>query len=442
MSISILLFIILFLIWFQFVFFKGTIFELSLSKGNYSGMLFFLVPIIYIYPAVILINIFPINEFWVSFKVLQENVFSTSLLVLLSYLFMLICIFLIVKIGSKSYKYSYPYLNPAMYPRYRLFVYYTISISLISIFILWLIFDLNHALLGALATGDSTSIFRSELRNDSIGRYFSFFTIITLPLTVVILSSAVFDGTKFRRFGILLVIAFIASFGGHKGPTAELFIIFSISYATFHRIRISMKTALSVVMVLTFILLVVYKLASIQYHELSNISLFWDFFWQRVFVAQLIGTYEEFSLYISNSSYILNGVPFLNFIKEVPNFSKDLLLISEDRIDPLTIGVKNTFIIAELYAIGGWFFIPIGILIYVINYLLSFRLFLFLFNRIFRDCAVFNKFLISQFIFYTFNVTGAFTDLVFFKLTIMCLILMMPLFLFPIFLKFYLFMKG
>lgn len=442
MNICILLLIILFSILFQIFCFKGTILDVSFSKANYVGILFLYVPIIFIYPATILLNMIPIEDFWVAFMVIEENIYPTSLLVLFCNFEILLVIFILFKIDKSSYSFSYPCLDIDMLSKYRFFVYYIIIFSFFTMCILWMFFDIKHALLAALLSGDSTSIFRSELRNNSVGRYFGFFAHISLPILVVIVSSPAFNGSLMRRLIILLIISFISSFGGHKAPTAELLFIYFISYAIINKIRISIKLILGLILLILIIFITSYVLTVVQYSEFSDFNSFWSFFWQRIFVAQLIGTYEQFSIFLSNPSYMFNGVPFLSFFNEVPNFNKDLLMITEDRLDPSSIGVKNTFIIAEISSIGGLFLLPFGILVYVINYFLSFRWFCSIFNKVFPDCAKFNKLIVSQFIFYIFNITGAFTDLLFFKLTIMCSVLMLPMFLFPIVFRASLFLRS
>tara|TARA_A100001015_G_C14669875_1_gene586400 strand:- start:68 stop:631 length:564 start_codon:yes stop_codon:yes gene_type:complete len=146
-----------------------------------------------------------------------------------------------------------------------------------------------------------------------------------------------------------------------------------------------------------------------------------------VFVAQLIGVYEQFSLNIRDVNYVFHSVPFLSFFMDYSIFSKDLLLISEDRTNPLSIGVKNSFFIAESYAIGGWLFILPSIVIYSVNYMVSYLVMLFLLNRSLGNNLDFNKFVAAMFIFSYFSVTGSFSDMFLFKLVIMTSLFLSPI---------------
>ncbi|HHU93949.1 MAG TPA: hypothetical protein GXX62_02520 [Alcaligenaceae bacterium] len=154
-----------------------------------------------------------------------------------------------------------------------------------------------------------------------------------------------------------------------------------------------------------------------------------DYFYQRVFVAQMIGVYEQFSLDIRNHLYFLHGIPFSSFFFDYPVFQKDLMMMSEDRIDPSSIGIKNTYFVAEAYAMGGWFFILPALFVYSINFSLSYLLILVFLDKFLVCNSPFNKIIVSVFLFSYLGVTGGFSDLMLFKILIMLLGLLSPVFL-------------
>lgn len=419
--------LVIFICVFYLLAFRGTIFEVSLIKGSYPGFFFFYGFLVFIAPATIILNLYPIESFWVAFKVEQNNVYWVSFLVLGSYLVMLLVLSVIVKSSRRFFAFSYPSLRIDQAVIYRRFVFRAVVICLVSIFLLWFFVDIKHALFYSLIHDESTSIARSALRNERESRYLGYFFMMFVPLVVPIIASPVFHGRRLQRYFLFLSVLVISSFAGNKGPTAMAVLIYAVSTATFNRRKISISMVLKVLGLLLVLLALIYYLLHVQYSHIESISDFWWYFSQRVFVAQLIGVYEQFSINIRDVNYALHSVPFLSYFMDYSIFSKDLLLISEDRIDPSTIGVKNSFFIAESYAIGGWSFILPSIIIYSVNFMLSYLFVLFLLNRSLGRNLDFNKFIASTFIFSYFSVTGSFSDMFMFKLVIMCSLFLSPI---------------
>jgi hypothetical protein len=125
--------------------------------------------------------------------------------------------------------------------------------------------------------------------------------------------------------------------------------------------------------------------------------------------------------------YIFHAIPFANFFIEAPIFHKDLMMITEDRSDPSSIGIKNTYFIAEAYAMGGWGLLWFSVVIYAVNLLISYIFFVYILNKFIVNNLDFNKLIVAVFLFSFINITGGFSDLMFLKTTIMLFILLSPI---------------
>ncbi|WP_412486423.1 hypothetical protein [Shewanella chilikensis] len=428
--------ILFFILAFYLKFMKNTVFGMSLQKGHYPGFFFFYEFIVFIVPSSVLLNIYPIEDFWVAFKVKQEMVFSTTLIILLSYSLMVFILFLIARAAPKYFRYEKPVLSSSDINTYQKFVVFSVVFSLLLIVVAWLFFGTGHSFIKSFSLGQSISQARLELTDSALTKFLKYYFIIISPLLAAIIASPVFKDNRWSRMLLLFSVILMASWGGSKGPLLSLFIIYFITSATFSNYKLRAKSFFIGVALLFLLMFLVYQVVLLQYPHLKDVTLFLDYFLQRVFVAQMIGIYEQFSLNIHNTLYFLHGIPFASFFIDFPVFQKDLMMISEDRVDPSTIGIKNTYFVAEAYAMGGWFFILPAVFIYAINFALSYLMVLFVFNKFLVRNLSFNKVIVAIFLFSYLGVTGGFSDILLFKVMIMLFILMSPVFLIGYFSRF------
>ena len=426
MGVLALIVLILFICMVYFWVFRGTVLEVSLIRGSYPGFFFLFGFLVSIAPATVVLNLYPIQDFWVAFKVEQGDVYWISWLILTCFLFLILFMGVIVKSRKKYFGVGRFYLPKDQILAYRKFVFNSVFFCIALIVLLWFLSDVKHALIFALVNDESTSLIRADLRNTRETRYLGYFFMMFAPLVVPIIASQVFDGKNFQRFILFFSVLVISSFAGNKGPTVTAVLMYCVSYATFNRMKISFLMVVWGGALLFAACGLVYYLVRAQYSYIDSAQEFWVYFSQRVFVAQIIGVYEQFSLNIRDPIYALHAVPFLSFFIEYPIFSKDLVMLSEDRTDPLAIGVKNTFFIAESFAIGGWYFILPSIVIFAVNYMISYVAVLCLLNKFIMNNLEFNKQVASFFFFSYFSVTGSFSDLFMFKLLIMCAVFLSP----------------
>lgn len=424
---TIIFFIILLILLFYSIFFSNSIFEVSLKKGNYPGFFFLLSFIIFIMPSSLLLNILPVENFWVAFKVDPEIIFPVTLYVLFTFFLLIFFIFIVVKNFPRYFRYNYPIISTADSFLYRRFVIFSLSFSLLLVGCSWSFFNVNHGFVTSIIHDQSVSAGRFELAENKITLFIKYFFHILASLLTVVIASPVFKERNWARFFLISVVFFIVSWGGHKAELINIFLIYFVTIATFSKFKLNLFNFIAALGFLLGLFFFVYQVVLIQYPHLAEIEDFLDYFYQRVFIAQMIGVYEQFSLHIQDSMYILHAIPFANFFIEAPIFHKDLMMITEDRSDPSSIGIKNTYFIAEAYAIGGWGMLWFSVVIYAVNLLISYIFFVYILNKFIVNNLDFNKLIVAVFLFSFINITGGFSDLMFLKTTIMLFILLSPI---------------
>ena len=396
---------------------KNTIFGINAKSGNYVGFFVFYDLIIYIVPAILLLNIFPIEDFRVAFKVKQETVFWISSLILIS----LLVFYITLKILSgvnRRYFYLFPY-TLSKNTNIQNFIRITVFISLSLILFAWLLYGVSHAFTTSFISDISISTLRSEIKANSSVKALKHLFIFISPFIVAVIASPIYKKNKVERILLLISILYITSWGGSKGPLLGSFIVYMISYATFNNLRMNVYILFKLLIFTILLLFIVYKVVLFQYSDLTDLTAFLDYFTQRMFVAQTIGVYEEFNLFLNNYSYIWHGVPFASSFIDFPVFHKDLMLISEDRINPSTIGIKNTFFIAEAYGMGGWLLLALSPVWMAINYALTYIWMTFIIDKLAFKNFEYTKRIVGIALFSYISIMGGFSDLMFFKLTIM-----------------------
>ncbi|GEM_PF-6792962 len=417
--------LLFFIATFYLVSLKDSVFGISFQKGHYAGFFVFYTFLVFIAPSAILLNIYPIEHFWVAFKVKQEVVFWVTVVVLLSYMFFIANLWFIKRLFPKRFIFEYPELSNADKITYRKFVYCSVFFA-ISLMVLAWFRGAEHSFMSSVISGQGVSQSRMELKSSQFTKFLGYFFSILCPLLMAIVASPVFKNQLISRAAMVVSIFIVVTWSGNKGPVLSLLLIYFACILTFSKVRFGVQFLLKSLLVSALLLFFTYRVVLLQYPQLIEWHKFLDYFYQRVFVAQMIGVYEQFSLDIRNSMYFLHGVPFASFFVDFPVFQKDLMMISEDRVDPGSIGIKNTFFIAEAYAMGGWLFIIPAIFIFSLNYVVSFVVMVGALNLCLAKNSGFNKLISAIVLFSYVGVTGGFSDLMLFKVTIMILILLFP----------------
>jgi hypothetical protein len=410
-----------------YYFLKNTVFGVSPNTGNYLGFFIFYGLIVYIVPSTILLNLYPIENFWVAFQVKQKSVFWISILIILSISFFYISLKILSKVNKKYlYLYKYNKENINLAKNVKFFTKTTIIFCLLLIATAWIFYGVGHSFTLSILNDISISILRADIKSHTSMKGLKHLFILITPFLTAIIASNIYNNNKKERFFLFLAILFIASWAGSKGPLLKIFLVYLVSYATFNHIIFNLKSFFKILIFITLMLVIVYQVVLLQYAHMTSLSLFFDYFTQRVFVAQMIGTYEEFNLWIHDISYIWHGVPFASSFIEFPVFHKDLMMISENRIDPSSIGIKNTFFIAEAYGMGGWTLLVLSPFWIALTYSITYIWIVFIFNKIVFNNLEYTKRIVAISLFSYITVMGGFSDLMLFKITIMVTILLFP----------------
>ncbi|WP_298769017.1 hypothetical protein [uncultured Shewanella sp.] len=415
----------LFLITSYYYLLKGTVLGIMPNRGGYPGFFIFYQLVMYIVPSSLLLNYYNISSFWVAFKVQQDSVFWISVLVICSILLFYLSIALFTRFLPKYFMFS-QIENIKNEKDILIFNRLCILVCLSTIFYLWFVLGVSHSFSLAIYSDESLSSLRYSLSGNTETKIAKHLFIFIIPILTCILASPIYNRRKLERLMSFCLIFFIASWGGSKAPLLSVFLIYIISFATFNRLKVSFSLVIKLVLFVFFILFVMYKVVMIQYGYLENISLFFDYFVQRTFVAQMIGVYEQFNIWLYDVNYIFHGIPFASYFFDYPQYHKDLMMISENRVDPDSIGIKNTFFIAEAFGMGGWALLILSPVITGLNFCLTYVWLVFLLNHFAFNNLEFTKIIVAISLFSYIGVTGGFSDLMLFKITIMITILISP----------------
>lgn len=407
---------------------KGSVFGINLGVGDYSGFFVLYQLLVYVFPAVIVLNILNIDNVWVAFKVQQESVLWISMLILFSVLLFIITLGVLSRLFSRYLLLKEKDQNPTLVPKGIDFVRTSILFSLFLIVLSYVFFGVGHSFSAAIISGESISSLRFSIKNNEallVKLSKHLFTFIA-PLLSAIIASPLYRERKTEALVSFVLVLFVASWGGNKSPVLVIFLVSVFSYLSFNRVKFTSRGALKFLFSLSLFLFLVYQLVLLQYEHTREFRVFIDYFFQRVFIAQIIGVYEQFNLWLYNPEYIWHGVPFASFFVEFPIHQKDLMMISEDRYDSESIGIKNTLFIAEAYGMLGWVGVLLSPVIMAVNFALSYIWLVFLLNHfVFQDLK-FVKLVLSLSVFSYVGITGGFSDLMLFKITIMMTVLLSP----------------
>lgn len=425
MELIIIYSLVFILIAIYFKFFSNTIIGINIIKGHYLGIYFALSLFVFILPGIVALNHIPIKNIWVAFKVKQENIFFNSLVILSSLILFLLTALIVSRKWKNLLRASSPNFSLAEEKKLLNFCKTTLLILSISIILLFFVGNINHSLFSAIFLDKSLSTERYVIRNSSLPiKLFAHLTLLISPFISSIIGWL--QISKLNRAILLMTTLFVASWSGSKAPLLIVIIVFICSYLTRNKIPLH-KKLIQGFLVFLIMLFGTYRLVIIQYAAFSDIQLFVDYFFQRVFIAPVIGTYEQLDIKLFNPQYILHSIPGVSSFFEVPNFQKELMMVSESRTDPSNIGIKNTLFIAEGHAIAGKLGIIFSILLYCFNYFLSFKFILIMFSKKFLIPPEKIKPVIAIAFLSYLKINGGLSDILFFKTPILMAVTLFPI---------------
>lgn len=234
----------------------------------------------------------------------------------------------------------------------------------------------------------------------------------------------------------LMVSIFLLTAPGDKAPLVEAVILWAFAQGKLlpkhvfspKIFKISLVTIVSTIGLICFAL-------SLQARELSLI-LFGRYLLNRLGVGQMAGMYETFGLVESGlfpeGDYFWHMIPFASLFIDYVDYQKALMMISEN-VGFAQMGVKNTYFVAEAYAIGGPLLMWLSPI--VVGFVTALGMYILIrLSRIFfgRELSVL---IATPLYLLTHNITGGFSGFPFLKGIILLLLQMTIIWAFRMFIS-------
>lgn len=417
---------------FIFIVRKHLFWGASSSKRTFAGYISISSHFVFIVPGMYIILQENPSSNWVIFILSSASeAFAANLTIVAGlFLFVLFSVLISILTGKSSLYNGHDFVDVSKDQRvlnqYRRLLR-AFVISSIAVLLALIVFtSTQHALLAGLIGDIAPGAIRHENSQSSLGG------LLNLFLQIYSLMMAIIAGIpgvlRNKTQGVLLafLIVLIASVHGDKAPTIMAFLICVVTRFHFLENVNFMNILMRLGLVVAIAMGILIWMINFYFGEL-NIS-YGEYLSGRLLLGQVAGWYDQFSLNIQDFSYIFHGIPFYSFFDTPIIFHKDLMLVSEGRIDPNSIGVKNTLFLAEAYAIFG----PIG---YILGPLImafgSFVVFVCLsriFNLFFGIPLAASKAISAMFYVIYFQLTDGITELIFAKSLILILIVLSPVY--------------
>lgn len=356
MRILILIFLILAVIFLFARGLKGTIFEVSLEKGRYGGILiarelFFLVLL-----GCFIFEVYGLKGLNIeTYYITQPSLEYTTPIIIF-------CVgLLIVSIAFFSKTVFKKQLTVGNYKIYggvkhNLNSMHFMHVVIAFIFLLVLLVHAtgsSHAFIKSIIYGENLLGVRLSNRYEAnTPPVLVSYLRISVQLAVVLLGLYGQKLNIIRYYIYFSLIIYSATIFGDKAPIFQIFILYLL--ARLHRIKIKKSTIILFLPILLMLLISsIYLIVKVQFPEM-NTEEFFVYLIARLGVGQIQGVYEQFSLRLNDFSYILKELPFSGIFFELKSFGKDLAVSTFGyylNVDEF--GFMNSFFIGEALAIGG-----------------------------------------------------------------------------------------
>lgn len=362
---------------------RGTIFELSIERRNFGGLLIGKEIFAYVVLGVILFELLGFKSFH-TFFVTEESLHEASFYTLYAvFMFILSVSFLSKKIFGRYLRISTESDVNEQLPGKELLLLKISAFALIAVLLVMYAFGMQNAFLRSIVAGQDLMVVRlsNTYGTELPSVVTSYYTFLTIFLSVCV-------GISYSRLSwlaktfCLILILYASSFQGGKEPVINAFIIVLLANLS-QRKRVTVgKTVWLVLAGLPFLLVAFYFVSLVQFPGLT-VDGYVQFLASRLGIGQLQGVYEQFGLQWRNPSYILQAIPFSNFFDSSAHYNKDLMMATWGFGRDLdSTGVMNSFFIGEALAIGGYGLVLLSPVIVAINYCTIASSLVFIFRKI------------------------------------------------------------
>ena len=347
----------------------------------------------------------------------------STLLVLILFLSILLRTFnLHINIVQSPNDFSHP-----VFERIDKFALSLTLLGFILLFIFWF-FNYKHAFISSLLTNQSLIVAR--LKNKYYSRVPSQLSAILFVTGYLLFGSSGFISKRFYKKSILYFVAALlfVSASGDKAPILKGFIIWLFSNGSFLPQRLwSFKYILVSILNIFLLFSLLYFVVSLQIPDLTVYSYF-IYLFNRIGVGQMAGVFETLGLasteMLPSGKFYWHLVPGARIFVDYVDYQKALMMVVEG-YEYTQMGVKNTYFIAEAYAIGGVVFALFSSIIVAFSLSFSLLILIKLFRRILsREIGPHFALLVWT---QSFSLTGGFASFPLFKGLILILLYLIPI---------------
>ncbi|HCD08784.1 MAG TPA: hypothetical protein DEQ01_00055 [Thermoanaerobacter sp.] len=344
-----------------FIIFKGTIFDITHIRNNPWPLLWYLQVLLTLFPLII-VSALGINNIPILYVAQSGLEIKVALATIFSMLLYILTLGFFLRFFGLSYRKYYiesSIFNVSNVKLYTKALELAIILSLIGLLLIVIFnaLDYKHAFLYSIFKNTSLLQVRLNNKYNSLvpSQIASMLFIIGYILSVLAGYLGKF-GTK-KSFLYLAIAIFILSAPGDKAPVAYAIILWIFGRGIFLPKSIfSIRRILITAIVLIILSLgVIYFALSLQSPGLTP-QIFVKYLLNRLGVGQMAGLYETFGLIENNAmpkeDYYWHMIPFASFFVDYIDYQKLLMMVTEN-VGYAQMGVKNTYFLAEAYAIGG-----------------------------------------------------------------------------------------
>ncbi len=409
---------------------QRTPFNFSLEERNFSGGIFFVNTCLFILPCIISIQHIDLAGSPVLFFVSESSLIYANISILYGLFCFLVFIRVFFEIFTRQNITLKDQLRDTIHAhRGRVQILFYYLCLLVAFAVLFSIVGLGarHAFFAAVLSDTSAGIIRHEnaaIQNLSYLKHFIYLNCALLALTM---ATPIFDNKPILKIFGTLTILIGGTFYGAKSLLIIFSLVYLFSYIESHERTSARSLIIKASIFAAASILILYIAVYITYIRSNDQFDFFTYAFNRIVIGQMAGMYEQWNLWIRNGDYLYHSIPFASFFVDYPIFHKDLMLVSEGRIDPNSIGIKNTFFLAEAYAVFGTPGVILMPIILAFAFVLNFLIIKTFFSKLVFKNDVLGNFFASYIFVVFFGLTDGISQAMFLKGGVVVLILFAPL---------------
>jgi len=358
--------------------FKGTAFDISFIRDNPWPLIWYGQVFLILFPLIVVSarGIENIQTLYTSQPGQELDVALITVITLFVYIISLGLSFRMFKLSRASV--FVRYLSPREVIKIHRIAF---GVSLISAFLLLVFYwgGYKHAFLFSII--ENTSVLYVRLSNKYDSSVPSQLASILMVGGYMVAALGGYLGRLgYKRAWIYLWVAiFILAAPGDKAPLVKGLLVWLLAKGSFLPKRtLSFRAIAFFVVVMVITLGGIYLVLQRQIPNL-NAKVFADYLLNRIGVGQMAGMYETYSLYVGEGipegNYFWHILPGAKFFVDYIDYQKALMMYTEG-YGYSSMGVKNTYFVAEALAIGGLSLALVSPLIVAFSYALGLYIYL------------------------------------------------------------------